>query len=167
MSEIVTFAEAERLMKEAFLKRLYRPTVVAVIQDAAGRLLVVQSVKDASIWMFPQGAIEEGEEIVGAFFRELEEEAGIRDGQLLVKRLLGVEDIDAPPDRDDKSSFSGGNRYAAVLARYLDKRPLALKEDKLSAYAWLPPPALKTRIDCIRREKRDYMLRLLSAAGRK
>lgn len=161
-----SFEEADRLVAEAFLDRHYRPTVVAVIRDAMGRYLIVQSAKDPATWYFPQGGIEEGETSLDAFHRELKEETGIEPDTLVVLGGLGVEDIDAPAGRADRRGFTRGKRYVPIQAIYLGKLALALDPSEVRCYSWAMPTIFRVRISDVRPEKRDFMMRLLDAAER-
>ncbi len=62
----------------------YRPCVGIVLFDARGRVFVAQRIdmkKDA--WQLPQGGIDEGEEPKDAALRELKEEIGTANAEIL------------------------------------------------------------------------------------
>lgn len=55
---------------------LYRPCVGIVLFNDAGLVLACERLNFPGHWQFPQGGIDEGEEIQNALFREMEEEIG-------------------------------------------------------------------------------------------
>ena len=57
---------------------IYRKNVGVVVANHNGKVLVcARADKDYDCWQFPQGGIEDGEEIIDAALRELKEETGI------------------------------------------------------------------------------------------
>ncbi|MBU0720687.1 RNA pyrophosphohydrolase [bacterium] len=61
-------------------ENLYRPNVAMIIVSnnypQKKEIFIAQRNDLLDIWQFPQGGIDEGEEIIEALFRELEEEIG-------------------------------------------------------------------------------------------
>ncbi|MDD5158157.1 RNA pyrophosphohydrolase [Sulfurimonas sp.] len=59
---------------------LYRPNVAMIIVSKEypkeKKIFLAQRNDLVDIWQFPQGGIDEGEEVIDALFRELEEEIG-------------------------------------------------------------------------------------------
>ena len=68
----------------------YRECVGIVLMNAQGNVFIGQRVSklfdSAYTWQMPQGGIEEGEEPIDAAFRELEEETGVKDAELLYEK---------------------------------------------------------------------------------
>ncbi|MFE3086450.1 NUDIX domain-containing protein [Streptomyces albidoflavus] len=62
------------------------PSVTAVVQDDAGRLLVIHKT-DNDLWALPGGGHDIGERIADTVVREVEEETGIR---VQVEGLVGL-----------------------------------------------------------------------------
>lgn len=61
-------------------KNLYRPNVAMIIVSESypnkKEIFIAQRNDLSDVWQFPQGGIDEGEEVKEALFRELEEEIG-------------------------------------------------------------------------------------------
>ncbi|RZD83973.1 NUDIX domain-containing protein [Streptomyces albidoflavus] len=62
------------------------PSVTAVVQDDAGRLLVIHKT-DNDLWALPGGGHDIGERVADTVVREVEEETGI---QVQVEGLVGL-----------------------------------------------------------------------------
>ncbi|MBE2984790.1 RNA pyrophosphohydrolase [Campylobacter sp. RM9344] len=69
------------------MQKNYRPNVAAVILSSAYpfkcEIFVARRVDLSDVWQFPQGGIDKGEEPKDALLRELEEEIGTRDVEIL------------------------------------------------------------------------------------
>jgi putative (di)nucleoside polyphosphate hydrolase len=63
--------------------RTYRPNVGIVVFNAEGKVLVGMRSNVLGAWQFPQGGVDEGEDILFAAQRELYEEVGIKDAELV------------------------------------------------------------------------------------
>ncbi|MEX2578230.1 MAG: RNA pyrophosphohydrolase [Verrucomicrobiales bacterium] len=56
----------------------YRPNVAAILRKTSnGKILVAERADRAGAWQFPQGGVDEGEDLIGALYREVEEETGV------------------------------------------------------------------------------------------
>ncbi|MDB4277104.1 RNA pyrophosphohydrolase [Akkermansiaceae bacterium] len=55
----------------------YRPNVAALMVNPRGQILICERFKIPGSWQFPQGGVDEGEDIGGALIREIEEEIGL------------------------------------------------------------------------------------------
>ena len=67
----------------------YRPNVAMIILSAEypkqKRIFIAQRNDIKGVWQFPQGGIDKGEEVKEALFRELEEEIGTRDVEIIAE----------------------------------------------------------------------------------
>jgi putative (di)nucleoside polyphosphate hydrolase len=61
----------------------YRPNVGIVICNRIGQVLWAKRIGQSS-WQFPQGGIDQDEQIEDALFRELEEEVGLKEADVNV-----------------------------------------------------------------------------------
>jgi 8-oxo-dGTP diphosphatase len=101
--------------------------VGAVVQDAAGRLLLIRRGHDphAGLWSLPGGRVEEGETLEQAVRREVLEETGLRvqSGALVGRvRIPGagvvydVADLRCTLDPPDQQAVAGDDATEVVLA---------------------------------------------------
>ena len=67
----------------------YRPNVAMIIVSSKypeeKKIFIAQRNDIAGIWQFPQGGIDNGEEVKEALFRELEEEIGTNDVEIVAE----------------------------------------------------------------------------------
>jgi len=70
-------------------KKLYRPNVAMIILSnnypQKKEIFIAQRNDLNDIWQFPQGGIDEGEEVQEAMFRELEEEIGTNKVEIIAE----------------------------------------------------------------------------------
>ncbi|DAB29027.1 MAG TPA: RNA pyrophosphohydrolase [Sulfurimonas sp. UBA12504] len=82
-------------------KDIYRPNVAMIIVSDAypdkKELFIAQRNDLMDIWQFPQGGIDAGEEIVTALFRELEEEIGTAEAEIVAEYPEWIS-YDFPPN---------------------------------------------------------------------
>ncbi|MDD3060169.1 MAG: RNA pyrophosphohydrolase [Sulfurimonas sp.] len=82
-------------------KDKYRPNVAMIIVSDAypdkKELFIAQRNDLMDIWQFPQGGIDAGEEIVAALFRELEEEIGTAEAEIVAEYPEWIS-YDFPPN---------------------------------------------------------------------
>ncbi|MCF6340496.1 MAG: RNA pyrophosphohydrolase [Sulfurimonas sp.] len=68
-------------------KDLYRPNVAMIVvtnnYPAKKEIFLAQRNDLRDVWQFPQGGIDDGEEVKEALFRELEEEIGTNDVEII------------------------------------------------------------------------------------
>lgn len=70
-------------------KEIYRPNVAMIIVSSEypekKDVFIAQRNDLTNIWQFPQGGIDEGEEVKEALFREMEEEIGTKSAEIIVE----------------------------------------------------------------------------------
>ena len=70
-------------------KNEYRPNVAMIIVSGdypkKKEIFIAQRNDLLDIWQFPQGGIDNGEEVKEALFREMEEEIGSRDAEIIAE----------------------------------------------------------------------------------
>ncbi len=129
-SEVIAAAHAD---KE------YRPTIVALVRDGTGRVLLVQSRFDPDEWMFVQGGIEEGEDPLTALAREIREELDVGADFFSPTRYVGTADLDVEEGRADKRGFAKGKRYFIYEVAYRGLGELRVQASEIADYAWVEP----------------------------
>lgn len=101
-------------------KMLYRPCVGVVLLNSDNRVFVGERIDSPGAWQMPQGGVDEGEEPQDAALRELGEEVGTRDAEILriAPRKLRYD----LPDHLVMSLWNGkyrGQEQVWVAARFL------------------------------------------------
>jgi putative (di)nucleoside polyphosphate hydrolase len=78
---------------------LYRPNVGVVLVNKAGRVWYGRRAKESGqhLWQFPQGGVDDGEDLFAAAKRELAEETGVRSASLIGRTEDWVT-YDFPPE---------------------------------------------------------------------
>lgn len=139
----------------------YRPEVVIILKNENGKVLLVQSSQNDSWWGFPQGGIDQGEDVLSATGRELEEETGIGKDEFRIVGYCGSNQINIP--NWERDGFRRGKKYYYFLAlcRQVDVR---LQREELSNYEWLDPEAVTSRLSTVNPEKRKTLLEALASA---
>jgi putative (di)nucleoside polyphosphate hydrolase len=66
-----------------------RLNVAAVLQNAAGEILICERCKPAGAWQFPQGGVDEGETLEQAVAREMREEISLEPGDYTILERRG------------------------------------------------------------------------------
>ena len=70
-------------------KELYRPNVAMIIVSQSypekKEIFLAQRNDLAEVWQFPQGGIDEGEDVIEALYRELEEEIGTSEVDIIAE----------------------------------------------------------------------------------
>ena len=70
-------------------KKNFRPNVAAIIFSSKYpqkcEIFIASRIDISNAWQFPQGGIDDGESIKEALFRELEEEIGTRDVEIIAE----------------------------------------------------------------------------------
>ena len=101
----------------------YRPNVGVVLFNRRGEVFVGRRVGDFGIagespglfrWQFPQGGVDQSEDIAAAAFRELKEETGVRSARLIAL-TPGWLTYDFPPEYAKKGWRGQRQKWAAML----------------------------------------------------
>lgn len=123
------------IVHEATRHILKRPVIgiAAVARTPDGRFVLIRR-GDTGTWCLPGGTLEWGETLVNGLARELDEEAGIDEHELV--RVLGAW---SDPGRDPRfHAVTIGVECKVAPPRKPPKNPLEIREAKLFTEAELP-----------------------------
>ena len=71
------------------IKNEYRPNVAMIIVSSnypkIKEIFIAERSDLSDVWQFPQGGIDKGEEVQEALFREMEEEIGTKDAEIVAE----------------------------------------------------------------------------------
>ena len=125
------------------VQKRYRPNVAAVIVSAhypfKCEFFIASRNDIADAWQFPQGGIDEGETPREALFRELHEEIGTRDVEIIGEYPEWLQ-YDFPQKIAQKMyPFDGqSQKYFLVRLKKDAKINLATKEPEFTEYKFVP-----------------------------
>ncbi|MCC6954490.1 MAG: RNA pyrophosphohydrolase [Deltaproteobacteria bacterium] len=96
----------------------YRKNVAVFVVDQAGNLLGCERSDRTGAWQIPQGGVEEGEDLLEAMLRELEEEIGTRCVDV-IDALTDPIRYDWPPHLHSRG-FAGQEQYYFLVRLTVD-----------------------------------------------
>ncbi len=125
------------------MKKRYRPNVAAIILSARYpkkvEFFIAQRSDVADSWQFPQGGIDKGESPREALFRELKEEIGTNEVEIIAEYPEWVS-YDFPKTIAKKMYPYDGQRQKYFLVRLKPgaKINIETKEPEFSSYKFVP-----------------------------
>ena len=121
----------------------YRPNVAMVVINSANKVLICRR-KNTRTWQFPQGGIDNGEDIKKAMYRELSEEVGLsKDDVSLVGESEGTITYDIPKTIRSKvlgGKFKGQEQKWFLLKPNKDNCEIKLDNEafpEFDKYEWV------------------------------
>ena len=121
----------------------YRPNVAMVVINSTNKVLICRR-KNTRTWQFPQGGIDNGEDIKKAMYRELSEEVGLsKDDVSLVGESEGTITYDIPKTIRSKvlgGKFKGQEQKWFLLKLYKDNCEIKLDNEafpEFDKYEWV------------------------------
>lgn len=125
----------------------YRPNVAAILQRTDGKILVAERADVQDAWQFPQGGVDEGEDLIGALHREVEEEIGIGRNMYEVLQCRTGYRYKFPDGHLKKGKWCG-QEQTYFLCHYLgndDHITLDGHSQEFTRFAWVPPSEYRLR----------------------
>ena len=121
----------------------YRPNVAMVVINSMNKVLICRR-KNTRTWQFPQGGIDNGEDIKKAMYRELSEEVGLsKDDVNLVGESEGTITYDIPKTIRSKvlgGKFKGQEQKWFLLKLKKDSSEIKLDNEafpEFDKYEWV------------------------------
>jgi len=121
----------------------YRPNVAMVVINSMDKVLICRR-KNTRTWQFPQGGIDNGEDIKKAMYRELSEEVGLsKDDVNLVGESEGTITYDIPKTIRSKvlgGKFKGQEQKWFLLKLKKDNSEIKLDNEafpEFDKYEWV------------------------------
>ena len=121
----------------------YRPNVAMVVINSMNKVLICRR-KNTRTWQFPQGGIDNGEDIKNAMYRELSEEVGLsKDDVNLVGESEGTITYDIPKTIRSKvlgGKFKGQEQKWFLLKLKKDNSEIKLDNEafpEFDKYEWV------------------------------
>ena len=121
----------------------YRPNVAMVVINSMNKVLICRR-KNTRTWQFPQGGIDNGEDIKKAMYRELSEEIGLsKDDVILVGESEGTITYDIPKTIRSKvlgGKFKGQEQKWFLLKIKKDNTEIKLDNEafpEFDKYEWV------------------------------
>ncbi len=142
---------------------LYRPNVAAILQNRQGRILVAERSGVEKAWQFPQGGVDNGEDLEAALIREVREEVGIASSKFEILKSKGGYRYDYPENHKKRGEFIG-QEQTYYLCRFLgEDADITLDESpEFSRHRWIKPEKFKAKwlpkfkLEVYRRVMRDF-----------
>ncbi len=122
----------------------YRQNVAAFLLNDTGHILLCQRSDEYKTWQLPQGGIDTGEDVTTALMRELTEEIGTNDIQIIHQLEQKIK-YDWP-EHARKYGFVG-QEQTYFLAKLLGKVDIEnAVDDEFVDYTWVDAKEFKLRI---------------------
>ncbi|HEC1764048.1 RNA pyrophosphohydrolase [Campylobacter sp. LMG 7929] len=144
-------------------EKKYRPNVAAIVLSSAYpfecKILLAKRNDMEDIWQFPQGGIDEGEDVKSALFRELKEEIGTDEVEILAEYPEWI-NYDFPAKVAQKMYPYDGQSQKYFLVRLKNKAIINLntKNPEFDAYKFA---SLEDVYDMINHFKKPIYVRVL------
>jgi putative (di)nucleoside polyphosphate hydrolase len=123
----------------------YRQNVAALMINENGGLLICERTTIPGAWQFPQGGVDDGEDLEEALFREVREEIGLNKEQYEILRSKEGYRYLYPPDVRAKKIKKHGNHGQEQTYFLCQLKPGAQEinvrqcPQEFSAYRWIEP----------------------------
>jgi len=133
----------------------YRPNVAAILRRPKnGAILIGERVTHPGSWQFPQGGVDPGEDLIGALYREVEEEVGVPPDKYTLQACRTDYRYKFPNGHKKKGLFCGQVQTYFLCDYHGKKNEIDLDAHvrEFSDYRWIQPEEFL--IDWVPRFKR-------------
>lgn len=148
----------------------FRPNVAAIVLSskypAKCEIFIASRVDIENAWQFPQGGIDEGESTKEALFRELEEEIGTKDIEIIAEYPTWVS-YEFPPSIAEKMYPYDGQKqkYYLVKLKKGAKININTKIPEFSEYKFVPTKDIQGYITFFKRTVYKQVLKYFKDEG--
>lgn len=151
-------------------KKNYRPNVAAIVLSAKYpekcEIFIASRTDVENAWQFPQGGIDEGESAKQALYRELEEEIGTKDVEIVAEYPQWVS-YDFPPAIAKKMHPYDGQiqKYYLVKLKKGAKVDINTEIPEFSEYKFVPTQNIYDYITFFKRTVYKQVLKYFKKEG--
>lgn len=148
----------------------YRPNVAAIVLSAkyphTCEIFIASRTDVENAWQFPQGGIDEGESAKEALYRELEEEIGTRDVEIIAEYPKWVS-YDFPPAIAKKMHPFDGQRQKYFLVKLKKGAKINIETEipEFSEYKFVPTKNIYDYITFFKRTVYKQVLKYFRNEG--
>ncbi len=141
---------------------LYRPNVAAILERKGGKILIGERIDRPGTWQFPQGGVDEGEDLLAALWREVEEEIGVAPSLYKVVEQRGGYRYKFPNGHVKWKVFRGQEQTYFRCRFKGDDSDIDLdtKSPEFASYRWIAPK--KFDLDWLPKFKRAVYRQVLA-----
>jgi putative (di)nucleoside polyphosphate hydrolase len=127
---------------------VYRPNVAAILQRPfTGEIFIAERLHVRHAWQFPQGGVDDGEDLQEALVREIEEEIGVGADKIHIRATRGGYRYAFPKGRL-KYGIYGGQEQTYYLCEFLgDDKDIRLDahDQEFGRWKWIPAADFKLK----------------------
>ena len=120
----------------------YRANVAGLLQRPDdGKIFIAERIDVGGAWQFPQGGVDDGEDLETAFYREMEEEIGLRTSDYQVVAQRGGYRYRFPKKHRKRLQFEGQEQtyFLCVFTGDEDSIWLDQHHQEFARYRWIAP----------------------------
>ena len=151
-------------------EKRFRPNVAAIVMSAKYphkcEIFIASRTDVENAWQFPQGGIDEGESSKDALFRELEEEIGTRDVEIIAEYPNWVS-YEFPPAIAEKMYPYDGQRQKYYLVKLKKGAKININTElpEFSEYKFVPTENIYDYITFFKRTVYKQVLQYFKTEG--
>ena len=151
-------------------EKRFRPNVAAIVMSAKYphkcEIFIASRTDVENAWQFPQGGIDEGESSKDALFRELEEEIGTRDVEIIAEYPNWVS-YEFPPAIAEKMYPYDGQRQKYYLVKLKKGAKININTElpEFSEYKFVPTENIYDYITFFKRTVYKQVLKYFKSEG--